>query len=166
MTKTNEIKYLPLLDGIVSKDNIKLMELVAAEHRKYSNITFKIVEANDEKIIFGVSQGKSAAENYQTQKRLIEIVHQTFDRFFTGRKILVHANEYIQPEANQVDKAWIADKMSKYKVRLKDLEKDTGMNYSYLSQLTSGDEPLSAGMKALFWFYFKAKEYEVKYALS
>jgi len=156
----NEIKYLPLLDGIVGESDIALMEMAAKEHRKYGNISFKIVGADDSKVIFGVSQGKSPVGIQHPQKRLIEIVHETFGRFFPDRKIQVHANPYVEPEVNQVDQAWIANRMSKLKVRLKDIADDTGLNYKHLSTITSGTEDISQAMKALFWYYFKAKEGE------
>ena len=162
----NEIKFLNLLDGIVNQDNIDLMELAAKEHRKYSNITFRIVESSAKSITIGVTQGKSSAGNYQTKKRLIEIVHETFDRFFPGFKIKVHANEYKQPDVNSVDVKWIAERMSTLKISAKNISDETGMNYSSITEITSGSTTISQQMKAFFWFYFLSKEQSIKLATT
>lgn len=154
----NEIKYLHLLDGIVDQDAIKLMEMAAKEHRKYSAITFKILKANEKAVTIDITQSRSAAGNHQTQKRLIEIVHETFGRFFPGRKLLVHATPYREPAVNVVTVAWIANKMSKLKVRVTDISNDTGLSYTSVSEITSGATPLSQQMKALLYYYFKCKE--------
>lgn len=158
----NEIKYLPLLNVIVGESDIALMEMAAREHRKYGNITFRIVEADDKKVVIGIAQGKSPTGKHQTQKRLIEIVHETFGRFFPDRKIQVHASPYVEPECNQVNQAWLASRMSKLKIRLKDIADETGLNYKHLSNITSGPEEISQAMKALFWYYFKVKEASTK----
>jgi 5-carboxymethyl-2-hydroxymuconate isomerase len=158
----SEIKYLHLLDGIVGESDIELMEMAATEHRKYSNITFKIAEVDDKKVIIGISQGRSNAENHQTQKRLIDIVHETFDRFFPGRKILVHANPYKEPDCSQVDGDWITKRMNKHQVKLKTIAADTGLNYTFLSSMLNGNEAISQLMKAMLWYYFKVKENGIK----
>ena len=153
-----EIKYLNLVEGIVNRDGIDLMEIAANQHRKYSNITFKIVEVNDESVIIGVSQGKSSLGNYQTKKRLIEIVHETFDRFFPGIKIHVHPNPYMEPVVNSVTIEWIAERMSTLKLKAKTIAEDTGLNYPSITEIISGATPLSQQMKALFWYYFLSKK--------
>jgi predicted Ser/Thr protein kinase len=74
-----------LLTDIVKPADLDEMEAAALMHRRFSSITFKVVDVTDRKILFQVVQGKSFQENYQTAKRLIEIVHETFDRFLSWK---------------------------------------------------------------------------------
>jgi hypothetical protein len=151
------LKNIHMLSDLDQK-SVDLMEHAALQHKRYSNITFKIVEVAPKKVIIQAVQGKSAAGNYQTQKRLVEIVHETFDRFFPGKKIHVHAVPFKESMANRVDPDWIRGKMTATGIRLKDIASDTGIDYTQLSALITGVNPLSQPMKALFWYYFLSKE--------
>lgn len=153
----NMIKNLHLLDGIVKQSDLDKMEHAAMLHRRHGNLTFKIIDVNDKKVLFQVRQGKSAAENYHSAKRLIEIVHETFGRFFPGRKLNAGPIVFRRPDPDQVNHDWIISKMKDTKTRLKDISDDTGIDYSYLSTLTSG-APLSQPVKAFFWYYFLSKK--------
>lgn len=153
-----QIKNIHLLTDIVKPADIKKMEHAAQLHKRYSNITFKVIEVTDKKVVFKVEQGRSSAGNYQTAKRLIEIVHETFDRFFPDRKINAGPVPYKQPGPDQVTPEWIVKKMKATGTRLKEIADDTGLNYSYLSAISNGHEPLSQVTKAVFWYYFLAKE--------
>jgi len=146
------------LDGNgLSGEDIDKMEHAALQHKRYSNITFKIVGVLPGKIIFKPVQGKNAGGNYFSIKRLIEITHETFDRFFPGKKILVQPVVFKESPANKVDATWINDRMLHLGVKLKDIASDTGIDYTQLSSLVSGSRPISQPMKALFWFYFESK---------
>jgi hypothetical protein len=150
----NKLKNLHLLEGIVKPSDLNKMEHAADMHHRYSNITFKIVEVNDKIVRLQAAQGKSAAENYADKKRLIEIVNETFGRFFSDRKILVNPIPYKEPEVNQVNPEWINKMMLGSGVKLKEITEETGLNYSYLSSLINGNEPISQVTKAFFWYYF------------
>lgn len=154
----NEIKNLQKLEGIVNSDDQVLMEMAAKEHRKYSNITFKILQADAKEVIIEITQGRSAAGNYQTAKRLIAIVHETYDRFFKGKKIHVRPNPYQQPDCNQVTPEWVAMQMSKSGLKLKTIADETGMDYGNLSEITSGKLAMSQPMKVALWYYFLSKK--------
>lgn len=154
----NTIKNLHLLEGI-SEQDLALMEQAAVLHRRYSSIFFKILEFTPDSVVIRVTQEKSAAENYQNQKRLAEIVHETFDRFFPGRSVHARPYPYKPAAPEQVDQKWIAKKMSAAGLTLKQVSEETGLNYPNLSKITSSDEEeISPVMKALFYYYFTAKE--------
>jgi hypothetical protein len=70
---------------------------------------------------------------------LIEIVHETYDRFFKDKKVHVHPIEYVQSPANSVDSKWINDQMLKSGIKLKDMVDDTGIDKTQLSSLISGN---------------------------
>jgi hypothetical protein len=150
------IKNLHLLSEMNARD-IELMEHAALQHKKFSNITFKFVKTGDQ-VIVRILQGKSEAGNYQPAKRLIEIVHETFDRFFPGKKIVVHPVPYQEPKVNEVTAKWIQERMEETGTRLKDIADDTGLGYTNLSALINGTVPLTQPMKAVLFYYFKSKE--------
>lgn len=151
-----QLKNIHLLDDIKPGDLDK-MEFAAVQHKRHSNIDFKIVEYKPKSVIIQTVQGKNAGGNYFPKKRLIEIVHETFDRFFPERKVNVHPVPYEESQANKVDSKWINEKMLATGTKLKDIAVDTGIDYTQLSSLVSGDRPLSQPMKALFWYYFACK---------
>lgn len=158
--KTNNIKNLHLVNDILSEKDLEMMEHAGQEHLRFSNITFKVIEISDTKVVIRAVQGRSSSGIYFDAKRLIEIVHETFDRFFTGRKVQVNPVPYEKSPAGDIDAAWINKKMETTGIRLKEIAADTGLNYTRLSVLINGERPLSQVSKALFWFYFKAKEAE------
>ena len=160
----NTIKNLHLLNDFSEKD-LALMEQAAVMHKRFSSIFFKILEVTPDKVVFRVHQEKSAAENYQNGKRLAEIVHETFDRFFPDRKIQVRPYPYKPAPPEQVDHKWVAKKMSATGINLKQIADETGLNYANLSKITSsGTEDISPVMKALFYYYFAAKELWAKHS--
>ncbi len=151
------IKNIHLLTDL-DPESLTMMELAATEHKKHGSITFKIVDYSPQGVIIQIVQGKSAAGAYHNQKRLIEITHETFDRFFTGKKIKVHAIQYEQPEAAEVDAKWISDRMLATHTKLKDIAKETGLDYTSLSALVNGTRPLSQTTQAMFYYYFLSKK--------
>jgi len=155
----SRIKNFHLLTDTSEEDKL-LMEHAALDHMRYSNISFKFVEVTPSKVTIQVTQGKSAQLNYQDKNRLIEIVRETFGRFFTDKKILVHPVPYQDAACNVVNPKWISESMLKYKVKLKHIAADTGISYTYLSNVINGDDDkdLSQPMKAFFWYYFLSKK--------
>lgn len=154
-----EIKNIHLVTDLSEKDKT-LMEHAGLEHRRHSSITFKIVGYEPKKVTIQVVQGKSAAGVYHNAKRLIEVVNETFGRFFREKKILVHTVPYVESPANHVDVKWVNKKMIETKTKLKDLADDTGIDHTQLRALITdtNPRPMSQPMKALFWYYFAAKK--------
>jgi hypothetical protein len=153
-----EVKNLHYLEG-VSADVLTKIEHAGTEHRRYSSIFFKIVEYNEKLIRIQVSQQKNVNGIYQTKKRLIEIVHETFDRFFTGKKMQVVPLPYEVAAPAAVNSTWINKQMIATGVKLKEIESETGISKAQLSHLINGTKPLSETAKAMFYFYFLAKTY-------
>lgn len=154
-----QIKNLHLLPQSFSPDAIEKMEYAATEHRRHNGIVFKIIEYNakTKKVVIQIRQEKNAAGVYHNKKRLLEIVPETFGRFFPGIKISVQPIPYQESPVNKIDIAWVKDKMLTTGTKLKDIEADTGLNYTYLSSLINGNEPLGQSMKAMFFYYFMSK---------
>ncbi len=140
-----------------SKEDKDMMEHAALVHRQFNNITFKILEVEKKKITIQVTQDKNEKENYFPAKRLIEIVHETYDRFFKGWKVMVHPKAYIKSPVEQVDHAWVNKLMLEKGVKLKEIAKDTGISPAQLSVIINGGV-ISQPMKALFYYYFESKK--------
>jgi hypothetical protein len=148
--------YLAVDQEGISDKTVNEMEAAARAHRTYANLSFKISDINSKRVVIQVIQGRSAQENYFNQKRLREIVHETFSRFFPGRKIDVHATEYKESPVASVNAAWINKMMLETGIKLKTIAEDTGIAATQISRVLGGDE-LSQPMKAMFWYYFYSK---------
>jgi hypothetical protein len=157
-----KIKNIHLLSepGLLSEKDLEKMEHAADMHKRYSNIGFKIIEVGDKLITIQVSQGKSAAGNYQDKKRLVTIVHETFDRFFQGWKLNVGAIAYTPAPPEVVTPEYINKKMSKLNIGHKQLITDTGIDKTNLSAWINGTRPMSLPVKAFFYYYFLSKQLE------
>lgn len=151
-----QIKNLALLEGLTDADIAK-MEHAATEHKRYGSLMFKIVETDKKSVTIQVVQEKNAAGVYHNQKRLIEIVHETFDRFFPAQKVRVRAIPYEMPAPRQVTPKWVNERMLSSGTKLKEVAKETGIDYTRLSALISGDRPMSQVTQAMFYFYFQGK---------
>lgn len=152
-----QFKNIHLLTDADEKTK-EMIEHAAVQHYRHNNIIFKLIEYQPQKkVIIQATQGKNAAAVYHDKKRLIEIVSETFGRFFPDIKINVQPIPFEESPATKVDAAWISKQMHQTGTRLKDIAADTGLNYTHLSELINGGE-LSQAMKALFWFYFLSKK--------
>jgi hypothetical protein len=156
-TTMRQIKNTELLLG-VDELTIISMEIAALIHTTQENIRFKIVAYDDEKIVIQAVQSKTAAGFYHTQKTLIDLVHKTFDSFFISKKVLVHPIPFVEHAPAKVDIKWINKKMLEMGIRINDIATDTGIGHKELTELLNSDIQLSKATKALFYYYFLAKE--------
>lgn len=150
------IKNLHLLDSF-PEETLSKMEHAALQHHRYSNITFKIISKGNDGINIEIRQGKSPSENYFNAKRLVEITKETFGPLLADIKLKVGTQPYTPPVVDVVDPDWINKEMFQTGTKLKDIAKDTGIDYTNLSAMVNGKREISQVMKALFYFYFKAK---------
>lgn len=153
------IKNSHLLTTISEADKL-LMDHAALEHAKYSNITFKIISFDEKAVTVQVAQGKSSAMNYQDRHRLIEIVRETFGRFFGSRKITVNAIPFQEAKCSVVNAEWMNRVMFDTKTKLKHIAEDTGINYANLSTYMQGHKEMPPTLKAMLYYYFRVKELE------
>lgn len=155
----NIIKGLAHLTDI-DQGTIDKMEYAALLHRRHSRIEFKILEVTAKSVTIQAAQGKSPADNQATSKRLVEIVHETFDRFFPGKKVIVRPIPFTASPAELVTVKWIQERMTSTGTTLKQLVDDTGLGKSNLSTVINGNAELSHVMKVVFYLYFRVKELE------
>ncbi|THU34239.1 hypothetical protein FAM09_24790 [Niastella caeni] len=142
----------------LKEETIKKMEEVAFSKWQNSRLTFRFLKVTDKEVTIGATQANLLNGQYLNQKELIQVVHESFDKFFPKQRVLVHASPYKESPAQKVDSAWIKKKMEQLGIALKDICDDTGMNNTQLSAVINGVRPLSDAMKAMFFFYFKTKE--------
>lgn len=93
MKKTSLIKGLVKLRWLTKDQRFKL-EYSARMHRRYANISFRVIYVRADMLQISVIQGRSFHENYATKKRLTEIGHETFDFILGGRKLHITASPY------------------------------------------------------------------------
>ncbi len=151
------IKNLDRLTGIPSKD-INKMEEAARMHKQFSNIQFKIVDDSANEVIIQIAQGKTGTGIYHKPKRLVEIAHETFDRFITHRKLHIHPIQFLEGPASKVTKKWINEQMLIFSITLKEISTETGIDINDIRGIITGNIRLSKTDKALFYFYFLTKK--------
>jgi len=93
-----------------SPENLALLEQRAQLHRRYSSLEFKVLECTTDKLVVRVVQDKSHAGNYFDQKRLVEIVRETFADLGAWSTVLARPIPYQPPVTEVVTTAWIKKK--------------------------------------------------------
>jgi hypothetical protein len=152
------IKNVHLLNGELTAEQLEDMEQKAIYHYRFANLVFKIERVDPSSVIIQAAQGKSLAKNYFSRKRIEEIVHETFDEYFPGRKIHAHPIVFKKPPPEVVTTKWINERMISTRTKLRTLADDSGIDYTQLSAVLNGETELSKPMKAFLWYYFQHKE--------
>lgn len=135
----------------------------AEQHRRFSSIDFKVLEVRPDAVVIRVRQTKSHAGNYFPVKRLIEILHETFDDMVGDRKIEPRPYPYRPSPPDVVDAAWLQARRGQQPV--KDIAQDLGIDPNAVSGYIGGKKPLSGVVRAMFYYYFSLNrplEIEVK----
>ncbi|MBP7398199.1 MAG: hypothetical protein KA954_01340 [Chitinophagales bacterium] len=153
-TTIKNIRSLPDL----SEKDFEMMEHAARQHKQFANINFRFIKCEGDVINIEISQEKNPAGHHPDRKRMIEIVHETFDRFFVGKTIHVGAIPYSEPACNIVDSKWIQKKMLDTSTRLNHIAIDTGMDKPNLSLIINGRKEITQPLKAFFYYYFECKK--------
>ena len=151
------IKNIHLLTWL-DEATLLRMEQAALAHQRFSAIQFKVVEVTADTVTIMTTQGKSFHENQTDAKRLVEITKEVFAPYLFDMKLHVGTIPYVPSPVEVVTSEWITQQMSRYKVALKQLAADTGINKSSLSSVITGDKPLSDPMRAMFYYYLKGFE--------
>lgn len=151
------IKNLHRLDLIISDQDKEKLDAGAALHKRHSNITFKILDVTDKSITVRVTQEKPFSENVADKKTLVDRTRELFERFLPGRKVHPQAVPYEPDPVSKVDANWIKSTMDKNGIRVTDLVEDTGIDKTNISAWLNGVRPMSQPVKAMFFYYIKAK---------
>ncbi|MBV7531248.1 helix-turn-helix transcriptional regulator [Chitinophaga sp. sic0106] len=152
-----EIKNSQKID-FLDAESIKKLDYGALQHRRYSSIEFKIlkVDTGEKSITVQTIQGKSLSENYADLAKLIKLTKDLFSRYFPDFKIHVHAIPYSHPEVDQISTAEIRNYMEDKGLKIKDIEKLTGIDKTNLSAWLNDKRAMSQPVKAMFYFMIKS----------
>lgn len=151
------IKNIHKISPLLSESDLSKLEAGAAQHKRYSNIEFKVLDVDqdpDKRLYLKVNQGKHLSENYQDLKGLVKLTKDLFARFFLDYSIHVHPTPFIQPKPNVVTSEWIEKRMLETGTRIVDMEKQTGIPKASLSAWINSKKPMSNIVKAMFYYYF------------
>lgn len=150
----NTIKGLLKLGGVISAREMMELDEVAKLHLQQSSLLFKLISVGEHTITVKASQGKQPSEEYADTKWLYNRTQELFSKFLPEHKIIVQPVPFQLALVDVVDPDWIADKMLKKEVRIKDIQADTGINKTNLSAWIKGTRPMSQPVKAMFYYYF------------
>lgn len=143
-----------LLVPLLSEENMALLQERADLHLRYSSIDFKVLEAGSGKIVVRIRQGKSHAGNYFDNKRLSEIGKELFEGLGAWN-IVTRPFPYQPLPTDVVTAKWISEKIEAADIKIKDLSVALGIDANTISAYKSGLKPLTAPVKAAFYYYFK-----------
>lgn len=152
------IKNIHKIAGLLDESAIQKLEAGAAQHKRYSNIEFKILSVSDNDIVVQVVQDKHLSGNYADQKTLAQRGKELFKTFFPDYDIHAHATVYFEPPSSVVTPEWIEKQMTEYSVKIKDLVKETGIDKTNLSAWINGLREMSQPVKAMFYYIFENKK--------
>lgn len=154
-----EIKNSHKID-FLDAESIKKLEYGALQHRRFSSIEFKILKVDNEDKIITVqtTQAKSLSENYADLQKLITLTKDLFSRYIPDYKIHVQAIPYSHPEVDELSTEDIRKYMDEKGLKIKDIEKLTGIDKTNLSAWLNDKRVMSQPVKAMFYFMIKSME--------
>lgn len=152
----DSIKNLHLLTDITDKEKA-MIEHAGKMHIQFGGIYFAIIEYSPDRVIIKAEQGINPFDIYQNKERLIQIVHETFGRFFTHKEIVVNTIVYKENPVDRINVKWIKQKMQETGIRLNRIAEDSRILFADLEAVINGKQPLSNQLKAFFYFYFESK---------
>jgi hypothetical protein len=138
----------------LSPENLALLEKRAELHRRYSSIEFKVLDCSPEKITVRVVQSKSHAGVYFDQKRLVEIVRETFADLGGWSAVFARPIPYDPPPTDVVTPEWIREKIAASGLNMKELSHRLGVDANTLIAYKNGLKPLSGVVRAMFFHFF------------
>lgn len=136
-------------------DQLATLDTRAQLHRRYSSIEFKVTDVTDSTVVVLIAQDRSHAGNYFDTKRLIEIAHETFDDMVGARRLHVRPVPYQPSPTEIVTAGWIKKKMEQSGMKVKAVAHDLGLDPAVVSAYKNGVRPLSAVVRAMFFYYLK-----------
>lgn len=151
------MKNISELKKLVSDEQFIVLQHKLLLHRRHASIEFKMLRLEKDQAVIRVSQDQSFIGNYTDSKRLIEIVHETFDDLLAPKKIIARAVPFIPCEADSINKVYIQDLMKQYDLKSRDLESDLGIHKTRISEWLSGKRELTKPVRNMFYWYFVAK---------
>ncbi|ACT96718.1 hypothetical protein [Dyadobacter fermentans] len=155
------IKNIHLLKNRLSESQLNDLEHGALLHRRHARITFKIVRFTDDVLTVETRQEKSPAGNYLDGKTLYQRTKELFqsNNLPGGVKIHVNTIPYVPAPAQDVSPEFIRHYMTELKIKVRDIENETGLDSTNISAWINGTREMSNIVRAMFYYYIKHKEH-------
>jgi hypothetical protein len=143
------------LSNILASEDIAKLEANALENKLVLNILFKVQAVNENDIYIQTTQGKNANGNIADNELLIRLTKDLFQPFFPTKIISVYPSLFLVPVVDVVTPEWINEHLHKYKIKIKNLSEDTGIDKSNFSAWINGIRPMSQIVKAMIFSVVK-----------
>lgn len=141
----------------LSPEQLATLQHRAEQHLRYSSLDFKVLALEPESVVIRIRQGESHAGNYFDAKRLLEIVHETFDDLLPeGMKIKIRPIIYQPSPPDIVTPEWLQEQRGQRSTKA--IAHDLGMDANMVSGYIGGKRPLSGVVRAMFYWYFTAQK--------
>lgn len=88
------IKNLALI-YYLNDEQKSVIEQQAQAHLRFSNISFNVLQVDEDSLSVQTIQGKHLSENYADEQRLIEITQNTFADVLLGRSLTIEVIPYV-----------------------------------------------------------------------
>lgn len=146
-----------LLQAYVHPEHLATLRARAEQHRRHASIEFKVLECSESTLVVRVVQERSHAGNYFDQKRLVEIVRETFSELGPWTTVRARPIPYAPAPPDVVTPDWIKAQMEARGLKNKEVAQDMGIDANSVSAFKNGLKPLSGVVKAAFFYYFETK---------
>jgi len=148
------IKKLDKLSDVLSSDRVVRIQQEASDYLKQHNILFTVLACEQEGITVKIEQEKPLSGRIYTFEELIVTAKGLFGRYVLN-EVFVHAHPYVESPAEAVDGKWVQSHMNHYKIKLKEVAFQTGIDKTNLSAWINEKRPMSRIVKAMFFNFFK-----------
>ena len=141
----------------LSPDSLATLQHRAEQHMRFSSLDFKVLDVEPDAVVIRIRQSESHAGNYFDTKRLLEIVHETFDDLLPeGMKIKIRPIPYRSSPPDIVTPEWLQEQRGQRPT--KEIAHDLGMDANMVSGYIGWKRPLSGVVRAMFFWYFMAQK--------
>lgn len=158
----NSIKYISRLSPYYEQDTLAKLLISAENNSVEHNLMFKVADVQHisgtkgRKIYMQSEQIKVREGNILTKDEIKTITRGMFPRvLFPNVIIEVDCIVFTGFKITQVDADWLAAKLKRNQVTIKDMSDDMGIDKSNLSAWVTGLRPMSQPVKALMYYYFR-----------
>ena len=160
MSTGDFIKGFHKISDLLTETQKTDIENYAYQYAKFHRVYFKVLKVDDEnkKIIVQAKQNKHSFTNpYFTEQELMEKTKKLFLGFFNGYTINTHPVIYVESKSEIITPEYLKKELQKKKLRIKDIQIDTGLETSNLSAWINGIRPMSNIVKNMFYYYLLNK---------
>ncbi|WP_372472628.1 hypothetical protein AB4865_07345 [Capnocytophaga sp. ARDL2] len=154
------VKGFYKIEPFLSDEQKKDFEGYAVQYAKFFRLYFKIITINTETkdlLISAKQEKKPTNTPYFTAKEIIGETKKFFSDYFPTFDLKVSAEEYSHPKSDEITPELLQTLIQKHKLKIKDIQKETGLEMSNLSMWINGKRPMSKIVQNMFYYYFKTK---------